>query len=132
MRQAVSWGQRWPPVRDRCDEPIASPRESLNKARVFGAIPQRFSYFSYGTVDGVVEFNIGIIRPNPLLDVFASDNLAGTLQKQSQDFERLLLHPDPDAVLAQLSAAHVQLEHAETMSRLLLLCIDHRKQGWRR
>jgi hypothetical protein len=68
-----------------------------------------------------------MVRPKPLLDIFASDNFARPFQQNAEELDWLLLKPDPDAMLSQFAPSDIQFEDTEPMGRLLLLGIDHRK-----
>ena len=49
-----------------------------------------------------------------MLQLFASDDIAGTFDQRLQYLQRLPLHPQLDAMLPQLARASVELEDAES------------------
>ena len=62
----------------------------------------------------MVEIHEGICGPQPLLKVFAPNDLAGVLEQHRQDLEGLLLKPDLQAALAQFASTKINLEHPKT------------------
>ena len=66
---------------DGRDEPIAAPRECLDEARVIRGVGQRFAQPLDGGVHPVVEVDERVVRPEPLPQLVASDQLAGAFQQ---------------------------------------------------
>jgi hypothetical protein len=73
----------------------------------------------------MAEIHEGICGPQPLLKVFAPDDLAGVLEQHRQDLEGLLLKPDLQAALAQFASAKVNLEHSKTEPPGILMVWFH-------
>jgi hypothetical protein len=73
----------------------------------------------------VAEIHEGVRGPQPLLKVFASDDLAGVLEQHRQDLEGLLLQPDLQAALAQFASTKVHFEHSETEPPAILMVWFH-------
>ena len=61
----------------------------------------------------MVEIHERVGGPQLAAELLASDDLLGMDEEHLQDSQRLILKPDLDALLAQFSGAHVQLERAE-------------------
>jgi hypothetical protein len=57
------------------------------------------------------------VRPQPLPDVFAGDDVAGPRQHQRQQLEGLLLQTHRIGAAAHLAQAHVDLDAAELHDR---------------
>jgi hypothetical protein len=72
----------------------------------------------------VVEVNERIGGPKLLLQLFARDDFAGTLQQQRQHLKRLPLQTQLHAVLAQLARAQIELEHTKPRDSALILRHD--------
>jgi hypothetical protein len=73
----------------------------------------------------MAEIHEGICGPQPLLKVFAPDDLAGVLEQHRQDLEGLLLKPDLQAALAQFASTKVNLEHSKTEPPGILMVWFH-------
>src|SRR5208282_1976171 len=99
---------------NRTDKPIPALGQSFNVARSVGLVSQGLTKFLYRRVQAVIEINKRVSGPEALLDLLASDQLSGPCQQHFEDLDWLALQPQPDVVLAQLSALTVQLEGAET------------------
>jgi hypothetical protein len=67
-------------VFDPSDEAVAAARDRLNKSRFLGVIPQGFPQALYRSVNAVLELDHGAVRPEPLPDLLARDELARLLQ----------------------------------------------------
>ena len=61
----------------------------------------------------MLEIDEGPVRPEPLAQLLAADDIARLLEQGDQNAERLLLERDAEAALAKLSIADIQLERAE-------------------
>ena len=61
----------------------------------------------------MIEVNKRIHRPEPLLELFTRNDLAGALQQHRQDLQRLHLQLDLATRLVQFSGTKVHLEHIE-------------------
>src|SRR5207244_1798340 len=94
----------------RSQEPIPSPRQSLDEPRIVRRFAQRFPQLVNGSIQAVVEIDEGFGLPELGAQLFAGDDFAGPLQEQGEDMERLFLELNPHALLAQLPCAQVHLE----------------------
>src|SRR5438093_9200829 len=68
-------------------------------------------------VEAVLKVDKDIGGPQPVLQLFARDDLAGPLNQRQQHLQRLSLQPDLDAVLPQLARARLELEDPEPQDR---------------
>src|SRR5437899_4068618 len=93
---------------------IPDTSESLDVAWVFGGIAQRDAQTIGSCIEPVVEINEDVRGPQPVLQLLASDHIAGTFDQSLQYLQRLSLQPELDAMLPQLARAHVELEDAES------------------
>ena len=93
---------------------IAAPGESFNKAGGLGGVAQGFPQPLDGVVKTVVEIDKGVGGPDLLLQFFAGDGLTGTLQKNLEDLERLLLEFDLRALFPQFAGPEIQFKGPET------------------
>jgi hypothetical protein len=62
----------------------------------------------------VLEIDERALGPQALSQLVARDDVAGTLEHQAQDLERLFLQPDASRALTQLTRAAIQLERRES------------------
>ena len=62
-----------------------------------------FTQLSNRAIDGVVVIDIGSWRPKLVLDLLPGHQLAGVLQQQNEDLQRLLLQLDARSMLTQFS-----------------------------
>src|SRR5271166_3734256 len=76
--------------RYRGDETIAPARHGLDKTRIVRRIAQRRAKFFDCRVQAIVEGNIGVRRPELLLNFFARNELAWTLKQHGQHLEGLV------------------------------------------
>ncbi len=63
----------------------------------------------------MVEIHEGVRRPEPLAQLVARQDLAGTLQQHGEHLEGLLLQLEFRAVLAQLAGTQVHFANAEAI-----------------
>ena len=89
---------------DRRDEAIASARQRLDEARVVGRVAERLAQLLDRRVEGVVEVDEGVGRPEPFAHRLAGDDLARAFQEHRQQLKRLVLQLQSDAVPAKLTA----------------------------
>ncbi len=68
-------------ILDRREPAVSAARKSLNKVRVLGGIAKSVAKFIDGDIHAVVEVHKGVVRPQPLLQLFPRHQLAGTLGK---------------------------------------------------
>jgi hypothetical protein len=62
----------------------------------------------------MIEIDKRIGRPQNAAQLLPADWLTWLREQHLQNAQRLLLQPDPDALLAQFAGARIQLERAET------------------
>src|SRR5262249_2602172 len=96
------------------DEAIAAPMERLDEAGMFGVIAECRAQPLDGGIQAVVEVDKCPVGPELLAELFAGQHFSRSLEQHHQHVERLSLQPEPDAVLAQLAGADVDLESAES------------------
>src|SRR5437762_1952195 len=108
-------------------EPVAATRERLNKPGALSVIAECLSQLTDGTVDRIIEINVGVPRPQPLLNIFPGDDLTRAFNKHAENLKRLLLQLESDAVLSKFSRPCVQLKDTEPMDSFLLLGVHHWK-----
>jgi hypothetical protein len=66
-----------------------------------------------GGVQAVLEVHVQVIRPQPPAQLFPRHQLAGALQEQGQDLERLLLQPEAGPVAPDDLRLKARLERPE-------------------
>ncbi len=71
------------------------------------AIPRSMASLPNRGREPILEIHEGLVRPQPPLQLFASDDLARLLDQRPEHLERLLLEPHLDPALAQLAAGEV-------------------------
>ncbi len=98
------------------DEAIAAPGDRFDEARVLGVVAQSITDAIDGAVEAAIEIHHCVVRPDPLLQLFPGQDLAGPFQKGEKEFERLLLELDLAALLEDLAGAGVDLEGSEAES----------------
>ena len=69
--------------------------------------------FLHGTVQTVLEIDENLCWPKQFSQLFAGNDLPGTLQQRRQHLEGLSLKRHASAEFAQLSGCRVQLEDTE-------------------
>ena len=109
---------------DLADEAVATLRQRLDIARCIGFVAERLAQFLDRRVQAVVEINERVGGPEALANLLAGDQLAGLLQQDFENLDRLALQLQPDAILTELSALRVELEGAETENRV------SRRRAW--
>src|SRR6266852_7360770 len=67
---------------DRREETITLPGNGFDKARILRIILNGRTEFLQGGVEAAVKINVSTLRPERLPELFAGDDLAGSLQKQ--------------------------------------------------
>jgi|SRR5579863_2058524 len=81
------------------NEPVSSPGQCLNKARVVGGVAQGFAQLVDCRVQAVVEINERVLRPYLRTQFFVSDDIARSLQQNYEYLKRLILQLDAFALL---------------------------------
>ena len=95
-------------------EAVTATPHRFDEAGTLGGVPERITDLVDRLVEPMAKIHEGICGPQPLLKVFAPDDLAGVLEQHRQDLEGLLLKPDLQAALAQFASTKVNLEHSKT------------------
>ena len=75
--------------------------------------PERVAQAVDDGVQAVLEVDERAVWPEPLTQLLARDEIAGSLQQQREDVEGLSGKAEAHACLAQLTCVKIQLEHAE-------------------
>jgi hypothetical protein len=107
-----------PDVFDRRYEAIAAARKRLYKSGVGGGIAERIPQLIYGGVQSVIKIDESIGGPETLAKLFASDQIAGSLQQQDQ-YAKCLIPNAREwlAIFVQFTGGSVQIEQTETKPR---------------
>ena len=100
-----------------CDEPIAAPRESFDKAGVAGTVSQGFADAVERGVDAVIGINKGIVRPQATGNFLASDQVPRALEEHKQDLKWLRIQLDAKSPAAQFTRGGVRFERAKAITR---------------
>jgi hypothetical protein len=109
----------------RCDKPVSPPSHRFNEHRRVCRFAQRNAESLNGTVQTGVEIDEGVCRPKSVAEFFASNYLAGTLDKHAQDLKRLFLQLQLDSVPSQLTSTNIYLEVSETRNTRELRLYSH-------
>ena len=81
------------------DEPIATPRDGLDERRVVRIVAERSAQAFDGGVQAVLEVDERAVGPETLPQLVARDDVAGPLEHQPENLERLLLQTHARAPL---------------------------------
>jgi hypothetical protein len=65
----------------------------------------------------VIEINECVVRPELLPEFIARDHAAGMFEKHCQNLKRLVLQPDPPAVLEEFTRAEINFKRPEAGGR---------------
>jgi hypothetical protein len=76
------------------------PRNGLDVTREIRRVAQGLPESLHSGVHAVLIVDVRAYRPEPLFEVLAGDHLAGALEEQCQDAERLAADLKPKAVLS--------------------------------
>jgi hypothetical protein len=98
-------------------EPVASLRKCLDETGILGVITQCFAQAVDGFVEPAVKIDHDAGRPEALLQLLTSDDLARVLDQSHENLKGLFLELDPDAPLPQFSGNQVDLENSEPDGR---------------
>jgi hypothetical protein len=99
---------------NRHDQTIAAPGYGLDKTRRRGRIVERVAQPIDGFIQPVLEIEISLARPKPVLQFLAAHHFARIFQQHGKDLKCLLRQADFEPLLAQLSGFEVCLEGPET------------------
>lgn len=99
---------------DRPHEAIAAAWDSFDVTRGIGVVAEDVAKFFDGRIQGVVEIDESVLRPDPLAELLASDQSARLFKKGHENLERLLLAMKADTGLAKDAARKVQFKGGKT------------------
>ena len=102
---------------DRGDEPVAAAVQRLDKSRIVRVVAERGPQPLHRGVEAVLEINEGPLGPQPIAQLLPRDDVAGPLEHDRQNLERLILQPYPNTALAQLARAQIDFEDSEFPER---------------
>ena len=88
---------------DARDEAVAAPVQGLDEARPLGVVAEHGSQPLHGGVQAVLEVDECPVRPETIAELVTRQQFARMFEHHRQHGERLVLQPESDAVLAQLS-----------------------------
>ena len=98
---------------DRRDKSVPASRQGLDEPRSFRGISQRLTDLVDRGVQVVVDVDEGV-WPQPFLQFFARHYVAGLLEQDGQNLDRLAGKLQLLPILAQLARSKVQFERSET------------------
>ena len=101
----------------RPDEAIAEAGQRLDEPRLGGIVAEHRPQPLHDRVDAVLEVDRGAVRPQPLPDVLARHHVAGPIEHQRQELERLLLQAHRVGAAPHLAQAHVDGDATELHDR---------------
>ena len=102
------------PGGDRFDESITLPRHRLNVSRARALVAKDCSEAADDYVKTVMKVDVPV-GPQPALDLFTSNQLAGTLEQQTEQIDRLSAEPHRVPSSPQAPSAIVKLEVSERL-----------------
>src|SRR5262245_7290028 len=88
---------------DACDEAVTAAMQRFDEARAVGVVAEHRAEPLHGGIQPVLEVHERAVRPETIAQLVARQQLARMLEHQSQHGERLILQPEPDAVLSELT-----------------------------
>jgi len=106
---------------------ITALGEGFDEAWIRGGIPQNFAELVDDGIQAVVEVDESIPGPKLLSELFAADDLAGVLQKNHQNLERLVLQAELHPGFSHFAAGRVSLEYAK--AEYLGWLLPHRRSS---
>jgi hypothetical protein len=93
--------------RDGPDEAVAVPRQGLDEARMVRRILEHLAQPRDRGVQGVVEIDEDVVRPEPAPRLVARDDFAGAFDERGQDLEALLAQRDFRPTLQELPGREI-------------------------
>ncbi|OLC82841.1 MAG: hypothetical protein AUH72_05805 [Acidobacteria bacterium 13_1_40CM_4_65_8] len=102
------------PRGDRFDESITLPRHRLNVSRARALVAKDCSEAVDDYVKTVMKVDVPV-GPQPALDLFTSNQLAGSLEQQTEQIDRLSAEPQRLPSSPQAPSAIVKLEVSERL-----------------
>jgi hypothetical protein len=97
----------------RANKTVTATRHRLNKYGIVSRIAERVAKLFECRVNSLAEIYEGVGGPQLLPDFFAGHHFAGSLEKQGQNAERLILQVHPAATLVDFARGEVGLKKAE-------------------
>jgi hypothetical protein len=88
-------------------------RERLDVTRGVGVVVERLAQFFDGGVETVLEIDESVLRPEAVAKFFASDDYAGTLDQNGQDFDGLAVQVELVPEFEEFTGLGIELESSE-------------------
>jgi uncharacterized protein (DUF1786 family) len=107
------------------DKAISAAGQGFDVARTRSRVAQSLAQLIDGGVQAVVEIDEGIGGPELLAHLLARNHIAGTLEKQGQHLQRLILKAKLGAVFAQLARGEIKLEEAKAHDSARPIAWEH-------
>src|SRR5688572_31087119 len=89
-------------------------RNRLDESWTIGRIAKRLAQLADRGIETVVEDDESVRRPQMLPQLLAGDDRPGSLQKQHERFERLVLQMNATTALPELVSPQVEFKHTKT------------------
>jgi hypothetical protein len=86
----------------------------LDEPRVVRFVSKRRPKPLHGGVQAVLEIDKRSVRPEPLPQLFAGDDVPRPFEHHDENLERLILQPDANASLSQLARPEIDFKSRET------------------
>jgi hypothetical protein len=106
-------------------EPVATTRHGFDERRIVRRVAESLPQLADRRVEPLVEFDVGVTRPEPPLQFFAAEHLTRSLEQDRQNLEGLALQGDAPAAFAQLLLSKIGLEETESDSATLCWSCFH-------
>jgi hypothetical protein len=97
-------------------EAVAAAGEGLDEAGTGGGVVEGFADAVDGGVDAVFGVDVGAVGPEVTGDLVAGEKLAGAIEEQAEDLERLGVEAKADALAAEFAGGDVGLEGSEAIA----------------
>ena len=89
--------------------------QRLHESGIVGVVAERSAQPLDRRIQTVLEIDKRAGRPQTLAQLLARDDFTGALEHERENFERLILKPDPDAAFAKLARAKIDFERSESL-----------------
>jgi len=99
---------------DRRDENVAGARDGFDVAWLVGGVAQRGAEAFDGGIEAAIEIDKGLRAPEAVLQLLPCDNRSLPLYQRFQNFERLALQLEPDAMFAEYARGTGSLKFERT------------------
>jgi hypothetical protein len=100
---------------DLRDESVPAAVQRLNEPRIIRIVAERRAEPFDGGVEAVLEIDKRARRPQAIPQLFARDDFPRAIEHDGEDLERLILQPDADASLPQLTRTQIDLEGSKSL-----------------